>query len=146
MQETTDETMKTLWPYNGFTVRAFEKRLGECRLTLTPQSLIFEAKNDSSIGFDLPGLRLIRLEDVHTVELAYSVHGEVRTLSLRVVYTFPNGSEREELPSRDDPKRMSLLRAITGGAVARFVADHTNARVEGLTRMTEGKFEARMED
>src|SRR2546425_320951 len=146
MQETTDETVKTLWPYDGFTVRAFEKRLGEGRLTLTQQSLVFESKNGSSIGFDLPGLRLIRLPDVHTVELAYSVQGEVRTLSLRVVCTFPNGSEREELPTRDDPKRMSLFRAITGGVVARFLADHTNARVEGLTRVTDEMFEARMED
>ena len=146
MQETTDGRVKTLWPYDGFTVRAIEKRLGEGRLTLTQQSLVFEAKNDSSIGFDLPGLRLIRLQDVHTVELAYSVQGEVRTLSLRVVCTFPNGSEREELPSRDDPKRMSLFRAITGGVVARFLADHTNARVEGLTRMTDEKFETRMKD
>ena len=77
MQETTDGRVKTLWPYDGFAVRAIEKRLGEGRLTLTQQSLVFEAKNASSIGFDLPGLRLIRLQDVHTVELAYSVHGEV---------------------------------------------------------------------
>jgi hypothetical protein len=41
---------------------------------------------------------------------------------------------------------MSLFRAITGGVVARFLADHTNGKVEGLTRMTDEKLESRMED
>jgi hypothetical protein len=61
--------------------------------------------------------------DVHTVDLAYSIQGEVRSISLRVLCTFPDGTERDELPSRDEPYRMSLLRAITGGVVARFLAD-----------------------
>jgi len=41
---------------------------------------------------------------------------------------------------------MSLLRAITGGVVARFLADHSDARTEGLSKMEDEKFEARIED
>ena len=41
---------------------------------------------------------------------------------------------------------MSLLRAITGGVVARFLADHSNARTEGLSKMADEKFEARIKD
>lgn len=138
--------METLWPYGGFAVRAFERKLGEGELTLTEQSLLFEAKNSETFGFDLPTLRLIRLKEAHTLEVAYSIQGELRNVSLRVACTFPDGTEREELPPDDDPYRTSLLRAITGGVVARFLADHSNARVEDLTRMSERQFEARIKD
>lgn len=146
MQEPAYEKVETLWPYGGFTVRALERKLGEGKLTLTGQSLLFESKDGSSIGFDFPNLRLIRLVDVHTVELAYSIQGELRSVSLRVLCTFPDGTERDDLPSKDEPYRMSLLRAITGGVVARFLADHSNARTEGLNRMPDNKFETRIKD
>jgi len=146
MQEGAYEEMETLWPYGGFTIKAVERRQGEGKLTLTEQSFLFEAKTGEIVGFDLPGLRLIRLKDVHTVEVVYSVQGELRNASFRVVCTFPDGTERDELPSEEDSYRMSLLRAITGGVVARFLADHSNARAEGLTKMTDEKFEARAKD
>lgn len=141
--------METLWPYKGFSVRARERKLGDGKLTLTEQSLLFEASEGTTMGFDLPVLRLVRLTDVHTVELAYSIQGELRTASFRVVCTFPDGAEIEELPSSDDPNdpyRGSLFRAITGGVVARFLSEYTSARVEGLSKMTDEKFEARMKD
>ncbi len=146
MQERAFEKVETLWPYGGFTVRAFEKKLGEGKLTLTEQSMLFESKDGSSSGFDFPNLRLIRLVDVHAVELAYSIQGELRGISLRVLCTFPDGTERDDLPSRDEPYRMSLLRAITGGVAARFLADHSDARTEGLSKMADEKFEARTKD
>jgi len=146
MQERDRESLETLWPYGGFTVKAFERKLGEGKLTLTGQSLLFEAKNGETLGFDLPTLRLIRLKEVHTVEVAYSIQGELRNGSFRITCTFVDGTEREGLPSSDDPYRMSLLRSITGGVVARFLADHSSARLEGLTRMSDEKFEARIKD
>jgi len=136
LQERVNEKVETLWPYGGFTVRAFERKLGEGKLTLTEQSLLFDAKSAETIGFDLPTLRLVRLKDIHTVELAYSIQGELRNASLRIVCTFTDGTEREELPPDDDPYRMSLFRAIAGGVVARFLADHASTREEGLTKMT----------
>jgi hypothetical protein len=138
--------METLWPYKGFAVRTRERKLGEGKLTLTEQSLLFEAKDGTTVGFDLPTLRLVRLADVHTVELAYSIQGELRSASFRIVCTFGDGTERDEIPSRDDSYRMSLFRAITGGVMARFLADHSDAKVEGLTRMTDDKFEAKIKD
>lgn len=138
--------MDPLWPYKGFAVRAREKKLGEGKLTVTEQSLLFEASEGTALGFDFQMLRLIRVTDVYTVELAYSVQGELRSASFRIVCTFADGTEREELPPREDPYRMSLFRAITGGVVARFLVDHSNARVEGLTKMTDEKFEARVKD
>lgn len=144
-----NEKVETLWPYGGFTVRAFERKLGEGKLTLTEQSLLFEAKDGSSVGFDFPNLRLIRLKEIHTVELAYSIQGELRSASFRVLFTFPNGTERDDLPSRDDPKdsyRASLFRAITGGVLARFLADSTSAKIEEVAKMTDEKFDARMKD
>jgi hypothetical protein len=149
MQERAYEKVETLWPYGGFTVRAFERKLGEGKLTLTEQSLLFEAKNGSSIGFDFPNLRLIRLVDTNNVDFAYSIQGELRSVSFKVFCTFPDGTELEEIPSADDPNdlyRGSLFRAITGGIVARFLSDHTSARVEGLAKMTDEKFEIRMKD
>src|SRR5438445_11234476 len=116
MQERAYQKAETLWPYGGFIVRASEKKLGEGKLTLTGQSLLFERKDGLAIGFGFPNLRLIRLKDVHTVELAYSHQGELRSVWFRVLCTFPDGTERDELPPTDDPFRMSLLRAITGGA------------------------------
>src|SRR6202007_2442016 len=106
MQQGTREKAETLWPYGGFSVRALDRKLGEGKLTLTRQSLLFEPKDGSAIGFDLANLRLIRLGDVHIVELAYSIQGELRSISLRVLCTFPDGTERDELPSRDEPHRM----------------------------------------
>ena len=146
MQERAYEEVETLWPYGGFSVRAFERRLGDGRLTLTAQSLLFEAKKGETLGFDLETLRLIRLKEVHTVEVAYSIQGELRNGSFRIVCTFVDGTEREELPSSEDPYRMSLLRSITGGVVARFLADHSSAKLEGLTRMSDEMFEARIKD
>lgn len=138
--------METLWPYGGFKVRAFERKLGEGMLTLTGQSLLFEAKNAEIIGFDFTALRLIRFVDPSSLDVVYSVQGELRNASFRVVCTFADGAERDGLPSREDSDRMSLLRAITGGVVARFLADHTNARVEGLSKVEHAKFEARIKD
>jgi hypothetical protein len=141
--------METLWPYKGFTVRARERKLGEGKLTLTEQSLLFEANDGTTIGFDFPTLRLVRLADVHTVEGAYSVQGELRSASLKVMVTFPDGTEAEELPSSEDPNdphRGSLFRAISGGVVARFLSDHVNAKVEGLAKISDEKFEARIKD
>jgi hypothetical protein len=140
------EKLETLWPYGGFTVRASERRLGEGKLTLFERSLLFEAKIGEVIGFDLPTLRLVRLKEVHTVEVAYSIQGELRNASLRIVCTFTDGTEREELPPNNDPYRTSLFRAITGGVVARFLADHSSTKEEGLTRMTDERFEARIKD
>jgi len=138
--------METLWPYGGFVVGAFEKKLGQGRLTLTGRSLLFERNDGLAIGFGFPNLRLIRLKDVHTVELAYSLQGELRSTLFRVLCTFPDGTARDDLPSRDEPYRMSLLRAITGGVVARFLADNSNAKREGLSKMEEEKFDARIKD
>jgi hypothetical protein len=140
------EKVETLWPYGGFAVRAFERELGEGKLTITGQSLLFEAKNGETTGFDFPTLRLVRLKDANTVEMAYSIRGELRNASLRVVCTFTDGTEREVPPQENDPYRMSLFRAITGGVVARFLADHANTKEEGLTRMTDEKFETRIRD
>jgi hypothetical protein len=146
MQERAYEKVETLWPYAGFTVRASGNKLGEGRLTLTGKSLLFERNDGLAIGFGFPNLRLIRLKDVHTVELAYSLQGELRSVLFRVLCSFPDGTELDELPSRDEPYRMSLLRAITGGVVARFLADHSDARTEGLSKMEDEKFEARIKD
>jgi len=95
--------MDTLWPYNGFAVRARERKLGEGKVTLTEQSLLFETSEGTALGFDFPMLRLIRVTDVYTVELAYSVQGELRSASFRIVCTFADGTEREELPPKEDP-------------------------------------------
>jgi hypothetical protein len=146
MQEGAFEEMETLWPYGGFKVRTFERKLGGGMLTLTMQSFLFEAKNTEMIGFDFPALRLIRLVDSGSLEVVYSIQGELRNAAFRVVYTFPDGTERDELPGEEDPYRMSLLRAITGGVVARFLADHSNARVEGLTKIPDEKFAERIKD
>jgi hypothetical protein len=146
MQERAYEKVETLWPYTGFSVKALENKLGEGRLTLTGKSLLFERNDGLAIGFGFPNLRLIRLKDVHTFELAYSLQDELRTILFRVLCTFPDGTARDDLPSRDEPYRMSLFRAITGGVVARFLADHSDARTEGLSKMADEKFEARIKD
>jgi hypothetical protein len=145
MQERARE-VETLWPYGGFTVGAFENKLGAGRLTLTGKSLLFERNDGLAIGFGFPNLRLIRLKDVHTVELAYSLQGEARSALFRVLCTFPDGTARDDLPSRVEPYRMSLLRAITGGVTARFLGDHSNVRTEGLSKVADEKFEARIKD
>jgi hypothetical protein len=146
MQEGAIEELDTLWPYGGFKVRAFERKLGGGMLTLSGQSLLFEGKNGETTGFDLATLRLVRLKDVHAVEAAYSIQGELRNASFRVICTFIDGKERDDLPPEDDPYRMSLLRAITGGVVARFLADHANVREEGLVRISDEKFGERIKD
>jgi hypothetical protein len=146
LQERVNEKVETPWPYGGFSVRASERKLGEGKLTLTEQSLLFEPKDGSSIGFDFPNLRLIRLTDTHAVELAYSIQGELKTLSLKVLVTFPDGTERDDLPTREEPYRASLLRALTGGVVARFLADHSSAKTEGVTKITNEEFESRIRD
>jgi hypothetical protein len=142
----TQEGTGTLWPYQGFSVKAFERRAGEGKLTLTKEAFLFAGKDGDVTGFDLHTLRLLRLKDAHNVEVTYSVQGELRNSSYRVVCTFPDGTERDELPPEEDPYRMSLFRAITGGVVARFLADHSNAVTEGLTRVTSEKFGARIND
>jgi hypothetical protein len=146
MEEGAFEELDTLWAYGGFKVRAFERKLGEGMLTLTKQSFLFEAKNAEIIGFDFTALRLIRLVDSRSVEVVYSIQGELRNASFRVVYMFPDGTERDELPAEGDSYRMSLLRAITGGVVARFLADHSNASVEGLAKITDEKFAERIKN
>ena len=98
MQERAYEKVETLWPYAGFTVRAVEKKLGEGRLTLTGKSLLFERNDGLAIGFGFPNLRLIRLKDVHTIELPYSLQGELRRgpRSARPPGPRPDTSKRAE--------------------------------------------------
>ena len=146
MQEGAFEELDTLWPYGGFTVKATERKLGEGKLTLTGQSFLFEAKSGEIIGFDFPALRVIRMVDSSTVEDVYSIQAELRSASFKVVYTFSDGTERDELPSEEDPYRTSLFRVLSAGVVARLLADHSSARVEGLTRLSDEKFEARIKD
>lgn len=47
------EEIATLWPHQGFSVRAYERKAGEGKLTLTGQAFLFEAKDGGIIGFDL---------------------------------------------------------------------------------------------
>ena len=146
MQERAYDKAETLWPSGGLTVRAFEKKLGVGKLTLTTQSLLFERTDGLAIGFGFPNLQLIRLRGVNALELSYSLQGEDRSAWFRVLCTFPDGTELDELPLTDEPYRMSLLRAITGGVVARFLADHSHSRTEGLSKMADEKFAARVKD
>jgi hypothetical protein len=145
MQEGT-RGVEVLWPYQGFSVRAFESKEGEGKLTLTKEAFLFETRGGGIIGFDLQTLRLVRLKDVNTVEVRYSIQGELRNGSYRVVCTFPGGTERDDLPAKDDSYRMSLLRSITGGVVARFLVDHSRAVVEGIEIMDDERFEPRLGD
>jgi hypothetical protein len=150
--EQMPQNVEKLWPEPGFTVRAFERRLGEGTLTVTDQSLFFEAKGGDTLGFDLTNLRIVKLRDIHDFDVAYSISGELKSASLKVVMTsFPSGAEMESFPPWDDmsrkiPERKILFRMVTGGVAARFLADHSNARLEGLTRMSTDKFDARIED
>jgi hypothetical protein len=146
MQEGTLGGAETLWPYQGFSVRAFERKAGEGKLALTKEAFLFDGKDGDILGFDLQTLRLLRLIDTHTLEIAYSIQGELHKGSYRVICTFPDGTEKDVLPSEEDPYRMSLFRAITGGVVARFLADQSNVSTEGLTRLTNEEFDARIND
>jgi len=94
----------------------------------------------------LPALRLVRLSDPNSLEVIYSIQGELRNASFKVKCTFPDGTERDDLPSKEDSYRTSLFRAITGGVMARFLSDHSNAKTEGLTKMSDEKFETRRKD
>ena len=57
----------------GLWRQSFERRAGEGKVTLTKEAFLFEGKDGDVIGFDLQTLRLVRLKDVHTVEVTYSI-------------------------------------------------------------------------
>jgi hypothetical protein len=51
MQERAYEKVENLWPYGGFTIRVFENKLGEGRLTLAGRSQLFNRNDGIAIGF-----------------------------------------------------------------------------------------------
>ena len=134
MHEQWQKDREHLWPKAPLKPRASEQRLGEGYLTVTDSSVIFENKQGETVGFDLPNLRLVRLLDRDDFEVLYSVQGEMKKASFRIVVM--SAKSGKEIPI-DMQKGSALTIVITGAIVARFLSDHSKAEAEGIKRWSD---------
>jgi hypothetical protein len=141
MHEQWQKDKEHLWPKAPLKPRAFEQRLGEGYLTVTDSSLIFESGQGDMIGFDLANLRVVRLVDRDSFEVLYSVQGEVKKASFRVVVT--SAKSGKEIPT-EMQKGSALTIVMTGAIVARFLSDHSGAQIEGIKKLTDQEIDSKL--
>ena len=141
MHEQWQKDKERLWPKAPLKPRTFEQKLGEGYLTVTDNSLIFENKQGETMGFDLPNLRLVRLLDRDDFEVLYSTQGEMKKASFRVVETSAN-SGRELTSEYQRGRALAII--VSGGVIARFLSDHSDAQTEGIRKWTDQEFDPKL--
>jgi hypothetical protein len=86
------------FPGNTFKVTANEVTLGPGTLTILENSLLFEGKDRRYLGFDFNTVRLIRVRNINSFDIAYSLQGSVQKTSFA---TIPRYIRKNEVIDKD---------------------------------------------
>ncbi len=133
------------FPGSTFKVTANEVTLGPGLLTVLENSLLFEVKDRRHLGFDLNTLRLVRLRNVNSFDVAYSIQGSLQKASFVTLPKYIRKNEGVEKDVTTNPFEWELtfwkLHTITGAVVARILADKSGIRADGITPLTDVEFD-----
>ncbi len=135
------------FPGTTFKVAADEISLGPGTITVLENSLLFEASNHQHIGFDFNTVRLVRIRDIKSFDVAYSFQGSIQKASFVTTPKYIRKNEGIEKDITTDPLSWTMtfwrLHTITGAIVARMVADRSDAQVEGFVPIPDVEFDSR---
>jgi hypothetical protein len=134
------------FPGTTFKVTADEISLGPGMMTVMEDSFIFEAGSHLHVGFDLNTVRLVRVRDINSFDVAYSFQGSIQKASFVTTPKYIRKNEGIEKDVMTDPLGWTMtfwrLHTITGAIVARMVADRSGAQVEGFAPITDVEFDS----
>jgi hypothetical protein len=133
------------FPGSTFKVTANEFPLGPGIIIVLENSLLFEANDRRHVGFDFTTLRLVRLKDINSFDLAYSFQGSVQRISFSTTPKYIKRNEGIERDVTTNPMDWEIsfwkLHTVTGAVVARVLVDRARVMSEGMTPMKSDEFE-----
>jgi hypothetical protein len=132
------------FPGGTFKVTANEQTIGLGTITVLESSFLYESGNQGHVGFDLNALRLVRVTNTKSFDVAYSVQGSIQKVSFTTVPRYIRKNEGIEKDITTNPFEWDLafwkLHTITGAVVGRIVADKADAPIDGANRLPEEAF------
>jgi hypothetical protein len=133
------------FPGSTFKVTANEVTFGPGILSILDNSVLFEARDRRYFGFDFNKVRLVRVRNINSLDIAYSTQGSIQRASFAVAPKYIRKNEGIEKDVTTNPFEWELtfwkLHAITGAVVARVVADRSKVQIEGVTPTSDEEFE-----
>jgi hypothetical protein len=137
------------FPGDTFKVNASELTLGPGTITVLENGLLFEASNHGDLGFDFNTIRLVKVTDINSFDVAYSIRGSIRKASFVTIPKYIRKNEGIEKDVSTDPLGWTMtfwkLHTITGAVVARALADRSGAKGEGFTPISDEELESQSE-
>jgi hypothetical protein len=132
------------FPGSTFKVTANERTLGPGTITILENSFLFEADDHRHVGFDFNTLRLVRLKDINSFDVAYSLQGSVQRISFSTTPRYIKRNEGIEKDVTTNPMDWEVafwkLHTITGAVVARVLVDRTGVKSEGMIPLKNDEF------
>lgn len=133
------------FPGNTFRVTAKEANLGLGVITVLQNSFLFETKDRRHVGFDFSTLRLVRVIEMNSFDVVYSVQGSIQKASFVTNPKFIRRNEGIEKDVTTSPLDWTLtfwkLHTITGAVAARMLIDRADAQSEGVSAISNPEFE-----
>ncbi|HEV2226238.1 MAG TPA: hypothetical protein VGR56_05465 [Nitrososphaerales archaeon] len=135
-------------PFPGITfkVNANELTMGPGTITVLENSFLFEANNHKNFGFDFSALRLVRIMEMDSFDVAYSLQGSIQKASFVTTTKYFRRNEGIEKDVASNPLEWELafwkLHTITGAVVARMLVDRGGSPTEGFAPMSDEEFES----
>lgn len=133
------------FPGSTFKVNANEFSLGPGIVTVLEGGFLFEAKDQRHIGFDFNLMRLVRVTDINSFDVAYSLQGSIQRATFVTTPRYVRKNEGIEKDVTTNPLDWTLsfwkLHTITGAVAARVLIDRAGAQSEGLSLLTDSEFE-----
>jgi hypothetical protein len=137
------------FPGTTFKVTADEISLGPGTITVLENSLLFEASNHQHIGFDFNTVRLVRVRNIKSFDVAYSFQGSIQKASFVITPKYIRKNEGIERDVTTDPLGWTMtfwkLHTITGAIVARMLGNRSGAQCEGFAPVDEEEFESQIQ-
>jgi hypothetical protein len=134
------------FPGSTFKLTANEFTLGPGTITVLEDGFLFEAKNHGHVGFDFDNARLVRVANINSFDIAYSLQGSISKASFSTSPKYIRKNEGIEKDIATDPLHWAMafwkLHTITGAIVARAVVDRSGSQSEGLSPITHAEFES----
>ncbi|HEV2225559.1 MAG TPA: hypothetical protein VGR56_01995 [Nitrososphaerales archaeon] len=135
-------------PFPGITfkVNANELTMGPGTITVLENSFLFEVNDHKNFGFDFSALRLVRVIDMNSFDVAYSLQGSIQKASFSSNPRYIKKNEGIEKDVTTSPLEWTMafwkLHTITGAVVARTLVDRGGSQSEGLAPIADVEFES----
>jgi len=111
-------------------------------------SFLFEAKNHRHVGFDFDTVRLVRVKDINSFDVAYSLQGSIQRVSCSSIPRYIKKTEGVEKDVTTDPLHWTMafwkLHTITGAVVARTLVDRCGSQSDGFSPITDAELDLQL--